>query len=198
VTCHDPKDATAHLRLVRRVIKRYYSRSIHGRIELDDLVQEGLLGVMRAQRTWDPEKSKFSTYASMWIRQRIQRYIKNKHRLVRVPEHRYKREDVANERVVWLDVPCDGEGSPLHERIGKRDAQFECRSAHLDVGRLLALIPDERQRNIVGSYYVGGLTQEEIANALGLCRTRVQQIRKKGLKQIQLQLRRLKMLPRAA
>lgn len=72
-----------NLRLVFSVAKRYYNNGI---LSMEDLVQEGSLGLMKAYEKFDPELGyKFSTYAYIWIRQAIIRASDNKSRLIRLP-----------------------------------------------------------------------------------------------------------------
>jgi RNA polymerase primary sigma factor len=68
---------------------RYQGRGL----TLDDLVGEGLLGLIRASEKFDYRKGfKFSTYATIWIRQAIQRGLENKRRTIRVPIHVTRRQ----------------------------------------------------------------------------------------------------------
>jgi RNA polymerase primary sigma factor len=77
----DPLD---HQGLVYSIALRWQGRGL----ELEDLVQEGNLGLMRACEKFDPERGfQFSTYATYWIRQAITRAIADKGRVVRVPKH---------------------------------------------------------------------------------------------------------------
>ncbi len=74
----------SNMRLVINIAKSYRSRAI----PLEDLIQEGAIGLMQAAERFDPEKGfRFSTYATHWIRQAIGRAIDNKSKAIRLPAH---------------------------------------------------------------------------------------------------------------
>jgi RNA polymerase primary sigma factor len=105
----------SNLRLVIKFARRYQG---HG-LELGDLVQEAMLGLIRATEKFDWRRGyKFSTYAVLWIKQSIQRGLDNTGRQVRIPAHIAQRERTVNRISTELATQLDRE--PTDEEVAKK------------------------------------------------------------------------------
>ena len=105
----------SNLRLVIKFARRYQG---HG-LSLQDLVQEAMLGLIRAAEKFDWRRGyKFSTYAVLWIKQAIQRGLDNTGRPVRIPAHVAQRERTVNRTEAELSVQLNRD--PTDEEIAGR------------------------------------------------------------------------------
>jgi RNA polymerase primary sigma factor len=161
----------SNLRLVIMWAKRFAKVT---RLELEDLIQEGNIGLMKAAKRFDPKKGKFSTTATWWIKSKIRRYIATKSDCVKGPGWHLK-AIVRRWRQVAAEIEQQVGRTPTHAEIQEKMKLPKQQLAQIKIvlslkgivrlgggddedenGTCVRQLPDKHKENIPGHIYTFG------------------------------------------
>ena len=184
-----------NLKLVVSIANKFIGQGV----PIDDLIQEGNLGLITAAERFTAEKdTKFSTYAQLWIRKHCNEAIATVGKIVRLPMNQeydiYKKkkrgEEVPNFRPVQLDAKISEDSeSTIGDRYAfvgaEADVAHEKEYVDVTIADRFSRLKKERDREIIrltfGINCEEALSSSEIAQAFGLTQVRVCQIVKSSL-----------------
>lgn len=191
------KLVTSNLKIVVTIANRHVGQGV----PIDDLIQEGNIGLYEAAQRFDPKgDARFISYASLWIRKRLNEAVVSTGRIVRLPHNQeydiYKAkkagEETANLSTVAIDAKVSSDndttiGDILLNSQAEAEFEMEFDYTQFTIRRVMGVLKP-RDRQIVAAYFGIGHDEEfstmEIAKQFDMTNVRVSQIVKSAIQKM--------------
>ena len=183
-----------HLPLVKKVASRIYNRIPEGVVEFDELVNTGVIGLIKAIERYDENKAKFSTYAYIKIRGEILDYLRKLDFLPRSVREKQKNGDnseIKDEIVAFLSIEeklfGNSERYTLKDTLTSDDPEPEELVLKKEAKELLASAISklsEKEQLILQLIFVEELDLKSISEILGVSVSRISQIKSGAIKKL--------------
>ena len=165
-------------RLAWRIVSRYRSLArSNGATDNDDLMQAAFLGVERAAKAFAPDAGAFATLMGYYVRTECAALLVLRGSRKHLEHYYAKSADQpvpGTEKLILVDTNADANQEDEDERLFLEDIRRDVRAA---IDRL-----GEQEAEVVRAYYLEGVTTEAIGRRMGICKSRVAQLRAQGMR----------------
>lgn len=174
-----------HLDLIRYVARRVYRLPDN---MVADACQEGSIGLCKAISDYQPDKGGFSTYATLWIKAAIKKWMEGEIRQTRCsPIGAGSRRTVMDMQPVKnrRDFPSDEMFQAIADKTPGPVEHFQANNDHARLHSVLNRLPlNERERAILNEHIMGEQTLSDLAVKFGVSKQRIEQVKSKVVRQV--------------
>lgn len=174
-----PINVSEHQGLLVNILKRYAKWAVFRGVSWEDLLQEGNLAMVRASKQFNPELGKWSTYAARAVKNAARQYVQEQGGSIRVPAYIHKRALVNGETVPFQDAAVAASNDEPDDTEDSFDRARDGQRMKLAAELMQCLTPI--QQLVIRWNYHDDRSMSELADSMGVCRQRIQQIRSEAI-----------------